>query len=338
MAKKIKRKTSLKSSLLLLLLLLILLISSTYAWFTANKNVKVSSLDVNVVAKNGLQISTDAKNWKTIINTTDITNATYDGIAIVNQLPATMEPVSSAKTVTEGKLDLFYGTLGANKETGKFELTATGPEVDVNGQKGKYIAFDLFFKVATKTQLYLSTASNVIPKAEGSKLGLEKAARVALINEGHAVDGNSDLTTYTNLNSGNAGTTFLWEPNANVHKDVAVSNAQSILGAGPELNTSSKLNTFGLSKAIPMAVPAEKTLVADPSGNGITEITPNLQTDDGTEITETALTNLNLEAGITKVRVYMWIEGQDIDCEDTASGSDISFNLAFNIKDSQEII
>ena len=38
-----------------------------------------------------------------------------------------------------------------------------------------------------------------------------------------------------------------------------------------------------------------------------------------------------LTAGITKVRVYMWIEGQDVDCENTASGTDISYNLQFTI-------
>ena len=27
----------------------------------------------------------------------------------------------------------------------------------------------------------------------------------------------------------------------------------------------------------------------------------------------------------------MWIEGQDVDCENNASGSDISFNVQFSI-------
>ena len=34
--------------------------------------------------------------------------------------------------------------------------------------------------------------------------------------------------------------------------------------------------------------------------------------------------------GITKVRVYMWIEGQDVDCIDTAStGKQIDITLKF---------
>ena len=35
--------------------------------------------------------------------------------------------------------------------------------------------------------------------------------------------------------------------------------------------------------------------------------------------------------GITKVRIYMWIEGQDVDCEDHASGSSLTYNLQFSI-------
>lgn len=36
---------------------------------------------------------------------------------------------------------------------------------------------------------------------------------------------------------------------------------------------------------------------------------------------------LSLKSGITKVRIYMWIEGQDVDCENNASGGSITYNL-----------
>ena len=69
----------------MLLLAAILLISSSYAWFTANKTVTVfPTLDVNVEAQNGLQISTNGTTWKSIISKTDITTG-YTGS--VNQLP-----------------------------------------------------------------------------------------------------------------------------------------------------------------------------------------------------------------------------------------------------------
>jgi len=45
-----------------------------------------------------------------------------------------------------------------------------------------------------------------------------------------------------------------------------------------------------------------------------------------TDIFETPIL---LEAGVTKIRIYLWVEGQDYDCQDSASGSDISFVLSF---------
>ena len=42
---------------------------------------------------------------------------------------------------------------------------------------------------------------------------------------------------------------------------------------------------------------------------------------------------MDLAAGITKVRVYMWIEGQDIDCENNASGTDITYNIELSIRE-----
>ena len=37
----------------------------------------------------------------------------------------------------------------------------------------------------------------------------------------------------------------------------------------------------------------------------------------------------NLRSGISKYRIYMWIEGQDVDCENNASFGNMAFNLQF---------
>ena len=44
----------------------------------------------------------------------------------------------------------------------------------------------------------------------------------------------------------------------------------------------------------------------------------------------------DIGAGITKVRIYMWVEGQDVDCEDNAASTatvtkGLSYNLAFTL-------
>ena len=35
----------------------------------------------------------------------------------------------------------------------------------------------------------------------------------------------------------------------------------------------------------------------------------------------------SINQGVTKIRVYMWLEGQDVDCENNASVGEISLNL-----------
>ena len=35
----------------------------------------------------------------------------------------------------------------------------------------------------------------------------------------------------------------------------------------------------------------------------------------------------DLNAGITKLRIYFWLEGQDVDCENNASLGDLSITL-----------
>lgn len=104
MSKKKQKKTNLKSAILLLLLMALLLITSSYAWFTANQTVTISTLQVNVKASNGLQISADATNWKTVLDKQDLVTAatTYD--TLINQLPEqNLEPVSTTGNVTDGK-------------------------------------------------------------------------------------------------------------------------------------------------------------------------------------------------------------------------------------------
>ena len=338
MAKKSKRKeASIKSSILVLLLILILLISSTYAWFTANKKVTVSTLDINVTAQNGLQISTDAKSWKTVITNEDITNAVYtnDLKPNQNQVPSTLAPVSTAKGVTGGQLDFFLGSLDANEEKGgAFELTSTAEPKETKGTSGNFVAFDLYFKVTTKAQLFLEQNSDVVekPGEDGQPKkkngGLPSASRVALVNEGHAIDGNLDTKAYTDLMNGTPESTIIWEPNNELHKPEAVLNARDSLGvASPD----GAQPTYGVAAEIAKEKAIAANLTQKLTPGTLNEVTNDIKSASTGLGSDQTLKNLNLEAGITKVRVYMWVEGQDIDCENSASGSNVRFDLKFNI-------
>ncbi len=318
MNKKIK-KNNLRSSLLLLFVAATLLISSSYAWFTSNQTVTVSSLNVNVEAKNGLQISTDGTNWKSIIQNEDILNATSTYATNVNQIPSVLEPVSSAGNVTNGKLDMFYGTVGTNVD-GDYTL-ATAKQTDVAGVTGRYITFDLFFKVEKDTPVYLSTASGVKAKNGTTSVGLENASRIAFIDQGNTSAG-SQIATIQALNAGNTASTKLWELNYDVHTAAAVANAYDTYGLTTTTTGAARLPYYGVKANID-----ETDNILLTSANNATffsAVVPSISTVSGFDANQSLVT---LKAGITKIRVYMWVEGQDVDCENNASGSDITFDL-----------
>lgn len=323
MSKKSKRRADVKSSILILLLIAILLIASTYAWFTANTSVSISTLDVKVEAQNGLQISVDGTNWKTVLTNDDIKGANATYTTSKNQIPDMMEPVSSAGTVASGVMEMFYGTissdtlgnnkLSAAKQTDKEENGATAT--------GKYIVFDAFLKVDKTSALSLTKNSSVTAKAGTMDKGLQNAARVAFCKSTATANG-SELTTIQGLVP---TTSYIWEPNYDVHTSTGVSNAKDVYGITTTQTGGSLLAYNGIKAEIPGGTPVP---LNSADTNYFQAVTPAYYTP-AAEVPNTKL--FDLEAGITKVRIYMWIEGQDVDCENSASGADISYTLDFSI-------
>lgn len=321
MAKRNKRKNNTRYSLLLLLLLLVFLIVSTYAWFTANQTVTISTLDVNVQTSNGLQISADAINWKTILQKEDITGATATYATNTNQMPTEMEPVSTAGVVTSGVMDMYSGEVDAHDNGVDYTLVSN-KLTDTRGTDGKYIAFDIFLRVDQPSQVYLTTASNVTYKQGATDKGLQNAARVAFIDEGNASI-ETEPTTIQALKNGISS--IIWEPNYDVHTAAGVLNAKEIYGLDTTTTGGTQLSYDGIKAAIDIGKgvtlkTANKTSFADL----FETVTPTISTVKDFDAQQSLL---NLKAGITKVRIYMWVEGQDVDCENNASGTDISFNV-----------
>jgi len=73
---------------------------------------------------------------------------------------------------------------------------------------------------------------------------------------------------------------------------------------------------------------ASLTATNTPDPLYFTPVVGNITTSKGTSTG--ADSTIILKAGVTKVRIYMWLEGQDYDCGDTASGMDVTWDLVFN--------
>src|SRR5574344_2111336 len=221
------KKKRLSSLLLLLFLTVIMLGTSTYAWFTANRTVTIEKIDVNVATSSGLQISTDASNWKTKISNTDITSGSG-----VNQFPSELKPVSTNGDTTSGNVNMYSGGVGTDT-SGNFILTST-KLTDTKGGTGTYIAFDIFLKSEKAMPVYLTTDANVIPKAvddktPGTDTGLKNAARVAFAVEGN-VAATDTVANMQALTGAKKTDVTIWEPNADAHTGNGATAANQYYG------------------------------------------------------------------------------------------------------------
>ena len=324
-----KRKTNKKKKtnalILLLLISIIMLGTSTYAWFTANQVVTINSIDVKVEASNGLQISTNAAQWKSVITNADIATG-YSGS--VNQLPANITNVSTDGVVnqTKGKLNMYKAVVGNDKTTGVYNIQ-TSLETDQSGSIGNYVVFDVFLRVDQAQSIYLTTDSNVVAKEGTEDRGLKNAARVAFVTLGNGASTDA-VTTLTQLKNNVASKAIIWEPNIESHSDLVQSSVATEYGV--TLVSGSNTPYYGVNKEI--ATPVDlKNLVNGTDTTNATLVTPNITTKSNNDTYKKVF---DLPAGVTKMRIYMWIEGQDIDCENNATGSDISYNLQFSTQSS----
>lgn len=352
MKKKTKvRKQRLNNLLLILLLTAVLLIMSTYAWFTSNKRVDIDGIDVKVRTSSGLQISANGIDWGAVV-TKDELVAHVEYPDAVNQFPVQMEPVSTALELDDtGKLKMFYGDIKTDMDStptnttdpsdtstyGKY-LISSIQQTDREGANGYYIAFDVFLKTEMPLDtLYVSGGvSEIADSDEYKDKGTTNAARIAIIKSATnaATDATSDIVQALSTVGGDIK---MWEPNVDTHTRNGINN-----GVNLGWYTTSQLATSG---ATPLKYDALKTEFTDcvledvttakhpdyvkqfePSDHWISdksETYPSFAWGDAT--------NVGLPSGISKLRVYMWIEGQDIDCENNASGTNIEFNLSFGI-------
>lgn len=333
-----ERRKRRKYRLLILLLLLLgtgtMLATSTYAWFTSNKNVSVEKLKVNIAAKNGIQISADGTKWKSIIQTNDLkTTRSGNYTSSVNQIPDTLEPVSTIATPnTSGYLDIYYGVVDTN-DSGDYILTATKTTEKDTAQytedtKGdaKFIAFDLFFKVNDDTPVYLTAGSGVHAELTDGETdtGIKNASRIAFVNLGNTADGSA-LSTIQGLNAGTSSTVTLWEPNYNAHTDAGIANANDVYGETVTKDNATAVAYKGVKSTIikDNNVKISET-ASDANNTYFGDVTPGIITKADFDANTSLFT---LTKGITKIRIYMWVEGQDVDCENNASGGNINFDL-----------
>ena len=115
------------------------------------------------------------------------------------------------------------------------------------------------------------------------------------------------------------------EPNYDVHTAAGIQNAENVYGITDlNLTDNNSLEYYGIKNDI-----TEGVLLTDTSDTYFAKVTPNVKVKKSFFNGDEKVELFQISKGITKLRVYLWIEGQDVDCEDKASGADLNFQLQF---------
>lgn len=374
--KQYKKRKKIRTLVLLLFLTIIMFGTSTYAWFTANRIVNIESIDVHVETSDGLQISTDGKTWKSVVTKTDILEHAYTNALnyIPESLDAvsTSGTVSSNAEGKTRRLNFFSSNIGSSvNDNGGAYTIYTQAVNEVNDRK--FVAFDLFIKVSSDKDIYLNSSddnySNVVKRANTENKnyedrGLKNAARVAFVPVGEA-DANASQDDITKAYyTSNAPAAKIWEPNNDTHSQAVINSVgpeYGFTGDNALVSPGDRVEYFGMKAIIPQTKKVDliKTVRGiitsyDNSGTpvafseavsqGNVTNTSSVYSTDGvllstpsTLATGVSYKFINVKRGITKVRVYMWIEGQDIDCENNASGTDITYNIELSIRENSVV-
>lgn len=323
------RRRALLSSVAMLLVAAFALTTATYAWFTSSTSAKVDTLNVNVAAASGIQLSaTGTGNWRSTLPVDQLTAVETNVFPTDNgYFSPCSSDLSLGGAAGNYTLNLFDGVLANDL------LTSTA----VTTTNKTYVKFDVYAKVSQDTPLYLFDQTAAVDKTSAK---LTSALRVALIDNG-AVSNEGQVTSWsTNLISGSSPATnasYVWEPKSDDH----ITSPSDYKGTQvAESGNSKAKNTYYGFKAAFNGISLD---AANTAGDNValvetTQTPKSFPTIEALTSNESTYSNCkvaDLKAGINKVTIYVWVEGQDMDCLNEISGSDLGLNLVFGIKKAQ---
>ena len=313
--KKTIKKRAFVSAIAMLIVSAIVLTSSTFAWFSMSKQATVDSMDLTVSSPEGIQISANASAWTAnltideIFNTDDTTTSRYDAYENnTNLYPTDLVPVSSAfeyANSATGVVDFYKATLNDKGFANVSLVSQTAGNADNAG----LISFDLFFKVAQQTTVYFGTSEFV----DNSSSDVLTALRVGFTPLGNLAIGSTAAEAQA-LKAFTRGTgNIVYEVDSMKRSADATSLGQ----------TTGRLDTKYLAGT--GASGQTTNGILDNSFTHATAAKLVRDTDNA------SVKSFNLKAGVTKMRVFLWVEGNDIDCQNSIAGAAFTAALKFTI-------
>jgi len=308
---------------------------------STRNTASVSTINIKVQGVEGIEFSADGENWGSSIDADDIIEA--GGL-----IPYKFYPVStSAVSNSSGLLnfyDVSYTTTGS-RVTMTSSYTSISP-IESNGvltgwdstDEGLYICFDLYIHAEHAQTVILNAGTSVISDVD---TGAQLAVRVAFLNLGTIAESEYNSSNPTDLTSliGEDIQAVIFEPNAQWHASDAIT-----MGYSSENGIIDPYYAIsGIGEGIP-ATPLTQEEKANIESISCLQLIDSI-TYAGASVYQSSIysdvllepdtehTIASVDGGYSKLRIYMWLEGQDGDCVNQISGSYVTFNIKLTTKE-----
>ncbi len=318
-------------SIALFMASLIAITGATYAWFQTSTQGTVEQINANVVEAQGMEVSWTGEDgtWKSGLTFADNEYTNTAAYTQWKQENSTFKfkPVSTNGVVSGEKFSFFTANPTDNQITGIAAVNNT----DAYYPAG-LIYFKVYIRVATDTNITLGSGMAAANGETGATTSITDtntsialASRLGVLYNGYKATG---ATEWTKTNA----TSLIWEPNATKHTTTAKTDAGLALDTTTDLvypyyaikaaptNTATaidRMNKLQLSSgAIDFA--GSQTANADYLARVSTK----------TEINDM---DFSLKAGINELAIFFWVEGQDHDCLNDLSNTNMVLTLRFDV-------
>lgn len=298
-------------------------IFATYAWFSASLNVKIKFFNVKVSTDMGLFISLDGINFSDTVEISRdsiITNLKKTYPNHTNQWAANglwSISTNGIKNANSSKFSIFEGSMAKYKDKarrGQRYVNTYLMSEDNSSEYNQYVSFDIFLKNVSgspyKDNLYIGEGTYIDFDETADDETIEKmedimnSLRLGIVKIGET-SSKSDIKTIQNLQCNNECVAVIYEPNSIKHNAESIEMANSL---GIPLQDNTYVPTYG--------VIAEGKYLDHKSGfynSGVALDRDHFALQRTIFESNFSEPIFQVPNGITKARVYLWIEGQDID-------------------------
>ena len=287
----------------------------TYAWFSQSQTAIVQGMNLGIIAKEGGVLMSAVPNpseWGYRLDL-QMNETEYN--------PASMIPANIVKTdadgndISDGSIQFYNGVID--------EAAPSKIYTETIGQNKYYIQKDIYFYNDSLDQditVVLDKESTLLGNPTN---GVEMAMRMAIVNHGK-YDKGTDTAENAPTAEKHIDDFFTKDPaNVSIYEFAAKTHLDG---------TTSTKDTYGVKAASGVGTYFDTKDV----GSGVTgqawenylAKTTTVHKDSGTDISFVVEKD-----SYHRITVYIWLEGQDADCKNAISGSEMDIQLAFKKAD-----